>query len=115
MKVIRPLVLLLLVLPGMLCACHAAQPEATLPQAYTVTVMDTQGAPVAGVMVQLCLDACYPGVTGADGKVEFPLPEADYKVSLPVLPAGYAYSSEIQEFSFAQGSKTLTITLKAAE
>ena len=47
--------------------------------------------------------------------VVFPLPEADYKVSLPVLPAGYAYSSEIQEFSFAQGSKTLTITLKAAE
>lgn len=115
MKAIRLLAFLLAVLLSMLCGCYAAQPAETLPQAYTVTVVDTQGAPVAGVMVQLCLDACYPGVTGADGKVEFPLPEADYKVSLPVLPAGYAYSSEIQEFSFAQGSKTLTITLKAAE
>ena len=109
MKVFRALVVLCVL--AALCACSDKQPQETMPQAYTVMVVDAAGAPIPGVMVQLCLDACYPGVTDANGRVEFPVAPADYKVSLLALPAGYCYSSEIREFYFPQGSFDLTITL----
>jgi hypothetical protein len=112
MKAIR-LLAILCVLAAMLCACKKNQPQQTLPQVYTVTVVDTQGTPIPGVMVQLCLDVCYPGATGSDGRVEFPVPAADYKVSLLALPEGYDYSGEMREFSFDDGSFALTITLQA--
>lgn len=112
MKAIRVLAMLC-VLTAMLCACGGKQPQETLPQVYAVNVVDTEGMPIPGVMVQLCLDVCYPGVTGSDGRVEFPVPTADYKVSLLTLPEGYDYSDETREFSFDKGSLVLTITLKA--
>ena len=112
MRVIRVLAMLC-ILSAMLCACNGKPPQETLPQVYTVTVLDTEGTPIPGVMVQLCMDVCYPGVTGTDGKAEFPVPTADYKVSLLTLPEGYDYSVETQEFCFDKGSFALTITLKA--
>lgn len=80
---------------------------------YTVTVVDEDGNPIAGAMVQICMDTCYPGVTGADGSVQFSVAEADYKVSFLSLPAGYTYSTEEQEFYFENGSTEITLTLKA--
>ena len=97
---------------SLFCGCTGQQPAAAEPQAYTVTVVDAEGAPISGVMVQLCLDACYPGVTDADGRIEFPVEEADYKVSLLAMPDGYTYSDETQEFHFPDGSKSLTIVLQ---
>lgn len=82
---------------------------------YTVTVVDETGNPIAGAMVQLCKDACVPGMTDAEGVAKFSLPEDEYKVSFLALPAGYTYVDETQEFHFADGSMELTITLKAAE
>lgn len=82
---------------------------------YTITVVDENGNPIAGAMVQMCKDTCYPGVTDEDGTVTFDLAEDDYKVSFLALPAGYTYVDETQEFHFEEGSMTLTITLKAAE
>lgn len=82
---------------------------------YTVTVLDENGAPIAGAMVQLCKDACVPGVTDAEGVAKFNLPEDTYKVSFLALPAGYTYVDEVQEFYFENGSMDMTITLKAAE
>lgn len=91
-----------------LCACGGKKTEE-----YTVTVLDETGVPVAGAMVQLCKDACYPAVTDAEGVACFELPEDDYKVSFPVLPTGFSYVDEVQEFYFESASKNLTITLKS--
>lgn len=92
-----------------------AATEAPTEAAYTykVTVVDESGNPIAGAMVQLCMDTCFPGVTDATGAALFNVEEADYKVSFLALPAGYTYSTEEQEFHFADGSNELTITLKA--
>lgn len=131
---------LMLSLALSLCACGSkepAQPEApvvTEPEVvvteapeveteapaeeaggYTVTVLDESGAPIAGAMVQLCKDACVPGVTDAEGVARFNLPEDDYKVSFLALPAGYTYVDETDTFYFEAGSMDMVITLKAAE
>lgn len=81
--------------------------------AYIVTVVDEAGNPIAGAMVQMCKDTCFPGVTGADGVAKFVLAEDEYKVSFLALPAGYTYVDDAQEFYFEDGSMELTITLKA--
>lgn len=121
---------LVLVLVFCLCACGgqetpettAAPVETTAAPAteavddgkveYTITVVDESGAPISGAMVQICLDACYPGMTDANGQAKFSVLEADYKVSFLSLPAGYTYSGDAQEFYF-EGGYELTITLKA--
>lgn len=82
---------------------------------YTVKVVDEGNNPLANVMVQLCLDTCLPGLTGADGVATFQVAEADYKVSVVTLPAGYAHVSDVTEFYYEEGSTDITITLKAAE
>ena len=79
---------------------------------YTVTVVDEEGNPIAGALVQLCKESCFPSVTGEDGVAKFSLVEEDYKVSFLTLPAGYTYSGEEQEFYFENGAVELTITLK---
>lgn len=88
--------------------------EATVPEGkavYTVTVVDEGGNPVAGAMVQLCLDACIPGVTNEKGVATYTVDVADYKVSFVSLPQGY--SCDESEFYFDAGSYEMTITLKA--
>lgn len=82
---------------------------------YSVTVVDEEGNGIAGAMVQICLDTCFPGMTNESGVAEFNVQEADYKVSFLAMPAGFTYSTEEQEFYFEHGSTELTITLKAAE
>lgn len=79
---------------------------------YIVTVVDEGGNPVAGALVQLCLEACVPGATDAEGKATYNVEEADYKVSFVSMPAGY--TSDVNEFYFEEGKYELTITLKAA-
>ena len=79
---------------------------------YSVTVVDEAGNPIAGAMVQMCKESCFPSVTGEDGVAKFSLVEDDYKVSFLTLPAGYTYSGEEQEFYFEDGAVELTITLK---
>lgn len=132
MKMILTLVLALC-LTLSLCACGEAAAEPTQPQTvptttpqptettapaqeggYTVKVVDENGNPIAGAMVQLCKDACVPGQTDDQGVAKFNLPEDTYKVSFLMLPAGYDYVDETQEFYFEDGSMELTITLKAA-
>ena len=78
---------------------------------YTVKVVDEENNPIAGAMVQLCLDACVPRVTDAAGVAVYELEEADYKVSFVSMPEGY--TCEENEFHFADGEYELTITLKA--
>ena len=79
---------------------------------YTVKVVDEEGNPVAGAMVQLCLESCMPGKTDDKGVATYHTAEADYKVSFMTMPAGY--TAEETEYHFADGSYELTITLKKA-
>ena len=129
LKGLTALVLVLGLLLG-LCACGGGEtPETTEAPVettaaptteavddgkveYIVTVLDESSAPISGAMVQICLDACYPGMTDANGQAKFSVLEADYKVSFLSLPAGYTYSGDAQEFYFEDGYE-LTITLKA--
>lgn len=122
-----------------LCACASEEPnptennDATSPVAsdpvesdvatdpgvedgkvvYTVTVQDEAGNPVAGAMVQICLEACLPTVTNEQGVATWTMEEAGYKVSFVTLPAGYDYATDAQEFYFEDGSYEMTLTLKA--
>lgn len=135
MKRMMALVLALLLTLG-LCACGGAEsapteaPETTpateAPTAapeteaaddgkvtYTIHVQDENGAPLAGVMVQICKDACLPGMTDADGNAIFTVAEDDYKASFLSLPEGYDYTTEETEFYF-DGATEITLVLKAA-
>ena len=139
MKNIKKMIALALMLCMVLslCACGAGEAEATAEPTdavvteaptqaqeteadlaegmaeYTVTVVDEGSNPVAGAMVQICLDTCYSSVTGENGVAKYTVAEADYKVSFLSLPAGYEYVDETQEFYFEAGSTEITITLKA--
>ncbi len=79
---------------------------------YTVTVVDSEGNPIVGAFVQLCLDACIPAATDAQGKATYNVAKADYKVSFVSVPEGYI--CENNEFHFADGAYDLTITLTKA-
>lgn len=132
-------VLLLLCLALSLCACGQNNTETTTTEpvvetttepevqdttqadavpdgmaVYEVTVTDEGGNPVAGAMVQICKDDCFPGVTDAEGTATFTRPETEgYKISFISLPEGYEYSSEETEFYYEGDAKELTVTLKA--
>ena len=82
---------------------------------YTVTVQDENGNPIVGAVVQLCKDVnCNPNVTGADGVATYSLAEDTYKVSFVVMPTGYTHVGTETDYYFAEGSRDLVITLKAA-
>lgn len=92
---------------------ESSKPEASKPadskpvedgkKTYTVTLTDGTGAPLAGVMVQICSEnGCNPAVTGADGVAVFNLKE---------ISGYYAYVSadESTKVSFEDGQYDVTI------
>jgi len=104
--------------PSTQATTEASEPaettEPTIPEGkavYTVKVVDEGGNPVAGAMVQLCLEACIPGVTNEEGVATYTVDVAAYKVSFVAMPEGY--SSDVTEFYFDGDSTEMTITLKA--
>lgn len=133
MKFLKNSLLLVLALAMVLCLCACAgnedkgnqttagttagTTEATEQKddgkvTYTVKVVDEEGNPVAGAMVQLCLESCMPGKTDDKGVATYKTVEADYKVSFMTMPAGY--TADQTEYHFADGAYELTITLKKA-
>lgn len=86
--------------------------EDTSKVKYTVKVVDEEGNPVVGAMVQLCKDSCVPAMTKDNGVAEFELAEDNYDVKFAVFPKGYEYSTDEQVFHFESGKTELTITLK---
>ena len=58
---------------------------------YIVTVVDQNGAPVAGVSIQMCTaDSCLmPAPTAEDGTVRFTLAPAAYHATVAICPEGY--------------------------
>ncbi len=92
--------------------------EATIPEGlvqYKVKVVDQEGNPIVGVMVQLCTDeSCLiPVKTDDTGVATFaPTEEGEYHANfLPGVPEGYEADAEV--FYFAEGEAELTIQLKA--
>lgn len=79
---------------------------------YCVTLVDEEGNPFAGVMLQMCKDLCVPAVTDEAGVARFNLEEDYYDVKVTALPEGYTYSGDEDVFHFEDGSLELTITLK---
>lgn len=135
----KKMLCLILALMMTLCACGGAQAPQTETEAakaelpteaptvaaetepvddgkvtYIIHVQDENGAPMAGVMVQICKDACLPGMTDAEGNAVFNVVEDSYKASFLSVPAGYTLATEQTEFYFENGSTEITLTLKAA-
>ena len=81
---------------------------------YTVTVVDANGAPVAGVAVQFCDDnGCrMPVATNADGVVTLTDLESNFHVTIASVPEGFA--ADATEYYF-DGAFELTVTLNAAQ
>ncbi len=111
-----------------LCACNdPAEPQGdtdatttvattttTQPQAATfeVKVVDGNGAPVQGVMIQICKDICIPKVTDADGVALFDLEIEDgHKLSVLSCPTGYTYTGEA-EIYLESGSTSYTVEVQ---
>jgi len=81
---------------------------------YTVTIKDESGNPVVGAMIQLCKEMCVPNKTNENGVAVFTIPQdTGYKCSFLSMPEGYTYSTEETEFYFEEGSREMTIVLKA--
>lgn len=93
--------------------------EASIPDGmvqYKVKVVDEEGNPIVGVMVQVCTDetCLIPVKTDDAGIATFaPAAEGEYHANfLPNVPAGYEADAEV--FYFAEGETELTIVLKTA-
>ena len=131
----KRLIVLLLTLSLALCLCAcggnsnttdttAAPAGTTLPvettqaivaatPSHTAKVVDEGGNPIAGVMVQACLETCIPTITDENGVASwFNMADGNYEVKIVTMPEGYTYSSEEDVFHF-DSSNELTIMLKA--
>ena len=117
----RKNIILLLVVCLLLCACEkpsmptVGTVSTTAPAgevAYTVTVVDQNGEPVTGAVLQLCKEElCQPGVTDENGVfVWYTAPET-YKVAFIRMPDGYGYADENAAFYFPDGSQEMKINL----
>lgn len=81
---------------------------------YTVTVVDQDGNPVSGVIVQICDEEnCkLPMTTDENGTASAEYAQSEYHVTLNTLPDGY--SSEETDFYF-NGATELTIVVTAED
>lgn len=93
-----------------------------LPTIAVLTVVDTEGNPIEGVMVQICHNVCLnPQNTDAEGKVYAAISSTEkVKVCIVSAPAGYAIPEQIGDYAgtpihayFTEGVYTLTFTLEA--
>lgn len=76
---------------------------------YTVTVKDSEGNPLSGVMMQICLDSCMPGVTDANGVATFVQKDASgYSV-------GVSADYENTKVYYEDGQYDVTIVWDGAE
>lgn len=81
---------------------------------YTVTYVDQNGAPVSGVMCQVCDDSmCQVFVSDANGVCQFTLPAKGYEVHTLKVPEGYeGDTTTITNAPVQGGELTFTLTKK---
>ncbi len=71
--------------------------EEPVAAGFKVTVTDDAGAPVEGVVLQVCKDTCVPCVTDAEGVASFNVEvTSEHKLSVLTLPEGYEYTGEAE-------------------
>lgn len=89
-------------------AADSAQ-ESPQEAAYTLRFVDADGAPVAGVMVNICSDTfCFaPAVTGTDGVAAFTGAPYAYEVHVLHAPAGYQWDAAQTVVLPAAGGETV--------
>ncbi len=91
----------------------SSEPEQTA--SFAVTVVDGDGTPVSGVMVQICKDTCLPAMTNAEGVATFALEITDgYKLSVMSCPEGYTYTGEA-EIYLESGATEYTLTIEKGD
>ena len=77
---------------------------------YQVQVVDYEGYPIEGVMVQFCSDTqCMMGKTGEDGIAAFDVPAGNYTIHLLKVPTGYEKDSK--EYSAPETPELVVLTL----
>ncbi|MBR6514159.1 MAG: Ig-like domain-containing protein [Clostridia bacterium] len=83
----------------------------TASAGFKVTVVDESGAPVEGVMLQICKENCIPASTDAEGIATFNIEaSAEHKLSVLTLPEGYEYNGEA-EIYLEDGMTETTVTV----
>ena len=89
-------------------AADSAQ-ESPQEATYTLRFVDADGAPVAGVMVNICSDTfCFaPAVTGTDGVATFTGAPYAYEVHVLHAPAGYQWDDAQTVVLPAAGGETM--------
>lgn len=66
---------------------------------FEVKVVDANGNPVEGVMLQICKDSCIPAKTDANGVATFNIEvTSEHKLSVLSCPAGYEYTGEAEVY-----------------
>lgn len=81
---------------------------------YTITVKDSEGNPQAGIMVQVCLELCVPGVTDENGVATFRLEEASgYSAGVGTVN-GVSYYDQTKIY-YEDGKYDVTIVWDAPE
>ncbi|MBQ6440466.1 MAG: hypothetical protein IJJ06_10130 [Mogibacterium sp.] len=104
----------------MLSACRGGVDKAasSIPEnpgnVYRVITCDESGAPVAGVMVQLCSDAaCQMEETDTNGIATFDASEGIYTVHVYSVPEGFA--EDETEYSAPESYGDVNITINTAK
>ena len=92
-------------------AVEGAQPPAQ-EAVYTLRFIDAGGAPVSGVMVNICSDTfCFaPAVTGTDGTATFTGAPYAYEVHVLHAPAGYQWD-DAQTITLPAAGGEMVLTL----
>ena len=99
----KKIIVALLVISALLCSCGSA--ESTEPS-VAVICKGEDGAPVAGVKIQLCTDAsCLMEETGSDGKAVFSMEPGEYEIHVYKVPEGYSKPAEDAVNTTAQDSE----------
>lgn len=80
---------------------------------FQVKVVDQNGNPVPGTMVQICKENCVPKITDANGVAVFDIEITDgYKLSVSNCPAGYTYTGEAEVY-LESGATAYTVELQS--
>lgn len=79
---------------------------------FRVKVVDQNGDPVPGAMIQICKDTCIPKMSDENGVAAFPIEITDgYKLSVLSCPTGFTYTGEAEVY-LESGSTEITVELQ---
>ena len=86
----------------------------TTDKTYTVTVVDGDNLPVAGVTIAAMIPTYQTFTTDVNGKVTFTSETSQVKAKIMNVPTGYD-KPDNTDLNFASGSKELTVTISKTQ